>query len=247
MISRPIPLALILLSATAVSLSAQEVSRPIVMGAACSPRVARSSDDLPRIIGGQDPEPRVLFGSRQTVVVGAGTSKGIQPGQKFYVRRTVVNRYENASGRHAAVTAGWLTITAATENTAFGRIDFACDGIQAGDYLEPFVEPALPRDADRTNAAGELDFSKSARVLFGDHGRLTGGAGDFMLADIGQPGGAAPGGRYAVYRNLGTAGTPLVAVGEAVLISVGERESVFRLTQTRDAVFAGDLLIPHRQ
>ena len=70
-------------------------------------------------------------------MIDAGSGKGIQAGQQFYIRRTVINRYENASGRHSAVTAGWLTITAATENTAIGRIDFACDGIQAGDYLEP--------------------------------------------------------------------------------------------------------------
>lgn len=217
------------------------------MSASCSPQIARSSGDLPRIIGGQDSEPRTLFGTRETVVVDAGSSKGIQAGQRFYVRRTIINRYENKSGQHAAVTAGWLTITAATENTAFARIDFACDGIQTGDYLQPFVPTALPADVDRTNAAGDPDFSRPGRVLFGDYGRLTGGVGDFMLSDFGQAGGAVPGARYAVYRSLGVDGLPLTAVGEAVMISVGENDSLFRLTQTRDAVIAGDLLIPRRQ
>jgi hypothetical protein len=238
---------LVLVSSTALPLSAQPIPRPIVMSAGCSPQVARSSGDLPTIIGGQDAEPRTLFGTRETVVVDAGSSKGIQAGRRFYVRRTIVNRYENKSGQHAAVTAGWLTITAANENTAFGRIDFACDGIQTGDYLQPFVPPALPPDVDRTNAAGAPDFSRPGRVMFGDRGRLTGGAGDFMLADFGQAGGAVPGARYAVYRNLGVDGLPLTAVGEVVLISVGENDSLFRLTQTRDAVIAGDLLIPRRQ
>ena len=248
MTSHHTPLAaLALVSAMTVSLVAQEAPKTILMSASCSPQVARSSGDLPTIIGGQNSEPRTLFGKRETVVVDAGSSKGVQAGQQFYIRRTVINRYENAAGRHAAVTAGWLTITAATENTAIGRIDFACDGIQAGDYLEPYAAPTLPADVERTNAAGELDFSKPGRVLFGDHGRLTGGAGDFMLADIGEEQGAATGARYAVYRNLHADGLPLAAVGEAILVSVGEKDSLFRLTQTRDAVVAGDLLIPRRQ
>ena len=239
--------ALLLVSSAASPLAAQETPKSIAMSASCSSQVARASGDLPKIVGGQNAERRTLFGTRENVVVDAGSSKGIQAGQKFYVRRTVVNRYENKSGQHAAVTAGWLTITAATENTAIARIDFACDGIQAGDYLEPFAAAPVPAEADRTNAAGELDFSKPGRVLFGDHGRLTGGVGDFMLADIGQEQGAAPGARYAVYRNPHADGVPLTAVGEAVLVSVGEKESLFRLTETRDAVVAGDLLIPRRQ
>jgi hypothetical protein len=237
--------ALVLISSTAVPLVAQEAPRTILMSASCSPQVGRTSGDLPTIIGGQNSEPRTLFGKRENVVVDAGSSNVIQAGQQYYIRRTVINRYDNASGRHAAVTAGWLTITAATENTAIGRIDFACDGIQAGDYLEPYAAPTLPAGVERTSAAGELDFSKPGRVLFGDHGRLTGGAGDFMLADIGQEQGAAPGGRYAVYRNL-HAGVPLAAIGEAILVSVGEKDALFRLTQTRDAVVAGDLLIPRK-
>lgn len=258
MISRRISLALVLLSSTAVSLAAQEVSRPIMTGAACSPRVEGASGDLPTIIGGRNSEPRTLFAAREDVVLSPGSDRGLRVGQQYYVRRAIINRYEN-SARHSAVTAGWLTITAATENSAIGRIDFACDGIMAGDYLQPFAQPELPRDADRTNAAGELDFSKPARVLFGDHGRLTGGTGDFMLADIGQQQGAVPGARYAVYRNayasvrhdmyqsLGMNRTPLAAVGEVILVSVGEHDSLFRVTDSRDAVSAGDLLIPHRQ
>jgi len=243
----PMFVASVLVASTALPGLGQDMPRPISMSASCSPQVAASSGDLPKIVGGQGSEARTLFGNRESVIIDAGTNRGLQAGQKFYIRRAVVNGYEKKFGRHASVTAGWLSITAVDDKTAVGRIDFACDGVQQGDYLEPFAAPALPADANRTNSAGDLDFSTPGHVLFGDYGRLTGGLGDFMLADIGQDQGATPGARYAVYRDLGSDGVPLTAVGEAILISVGEKESLFRLTQAKDAVTSGDLLIPRKK
>ena len=67
-----------------------------------------------------------------------------------------------------------------------------------------------------------------------------------MLADIGQ-GRAVPGARYAVYRDVHMPGVPLAAVGEAIVISVGDTTSLLRLTQARDAITSGDLLIPRKR
>ena len=234
----------------ALPLAAQDLPVPINTAASCAPRAASAgslSPDLPQIVGAQDTSARALYGPRDVVIVNAGTAKGVQTGQKFFVRRRIVNGYENKSGLHAATTAGWLSITAASETTSIARIDFACDGIEQWDYLEPWTAPALPLGANRTDATGELDFSSPSRVLFGDYGRLTGGQGDMMLADIGQGQGAAPGARYAIYRDVKVPGVPLAAVGEAIVISVGDTTSLVRLTQARDAISSGDLLIPRKR
>lgn len=229
-------------------LAAQDVALPITMAANCAPRATDGplSSDLPQIVGAQDTSARALYGPRDLVIVNAGTSKGIQTGQKFFVRRRIASGYEYRMGRHAVTTAGWLTITAANDDRSVARIEFACDGIQQWDSLEPWTEPALPLGVDRVDASGELDFSAPARVLFGDYGRLTGGMGDMMVADVGQDQGVAPGTRYAIYRDVRVPGVPLAAVGEAIVISVGDTTSLVRLTQTRDAITAGDLLIPRK-
>jgi hypothetical protein len=86
-----------------------------------------------------------------------------------------------------------------------------------------------------------------AHVLFGDYSRQIGGAGDMMIADIGQRQGAMLGARFAVYRDLHQAGLPLAAVGEAIVVSVGVDSSLVRLTQAADAVQTGDLLIPRNR
>jgi hypothetical protein len=229
---------------------AQDIAQPITTTATCAPQAADSgwpSGDPPRITGAQDASPRTLYGSRDYVVVNAGTAKGLQIGQKFYARRKFTAGYESRFGMHAAITAGWLSIVAVNETTAVAHVDFACDGISQGDFLEPFAPPELPVGTGRSDTTGELDFSSPVRVMFGDYGRLIGGVGDLMLADIGQGEGAAAGARYAVYRDLGVSGVPLAAVGEAILISVGEKTSTFRLTESRDAIVSGDLLIPRKR
>jgi hypothetical protein len=233
----------------ALPAAAQDLPMPITVAANCAPRAAGAgplSSDLPQIVGAQDTSARAMYAPRDLVIVNAGTGKGVQTGQKFFIRRKIVSGYEYRAGVHAATTAGWLTITAADENTSIGRIEFACDGILQWDYLEAWAEPALPPGVERADASGELDFSSPARVLFGDYGRLTGGLGDMMLADIGQNQGAVPGARYAIYRDLKVPGVPLAAVGEAIVVSVGDTTSLLRLTRTKDAITAGDLLIPRK-
>lgn len=231
-------------------MAAQDLSVPITTAATCAPRAAGAgplSADLPQIVGALDTSVRALYGLRDMVIVNAGSAKGVQTGQRFFVRRRVVSGYESKTGPHAVVTAGSLSITAVNDGTSIARIDFSCDGIQQWDYLEPWATPVLPTGVDRADASGELDFSSPSRVLFGDYGRLTGGQGDMMLADIGQGQGVSPGARYAIYRDVKVPGVPLAAVGEAIVISVGDTASILRLTQTRDAITAGDLLIPRRR
>lgn len=238
-----------LAAASALPAAAQDVSMSIRSAIGCGPQAATTPapSDAPRIVGPQDTSPRTLYGLRDLVVVDAGTSRGVQLGQQFFVRRHATSYGSAALGPHAVITAGWTRVVAVNDSTAIAMIDFACDGILQGDYLDPYAAPVIPSDANRTDTGGELDFAAPARVLFGDYGRRTGGAGDLMVADVGQSQGATPGARFAVYRDLHVAGVPLVAVGEAIVVSVGDDTSLVRLTRTRDAVETGDLLIPRKR
>ena len=206
------------------------------MSAACAPVGAPVSWDAPRV-GALAAQQKTLYYAGEQVVIDAGTNLGLQVGQRFFVRRAMTFR----GAPRAEQTIGWLHIDGANASTA--TIEFTCDAIAVGDHLEPYVEPALPPGIDRTDATGTLDLSRSARVLYGNDGRQTGGDRDFMLAGVGNGQGVAPGARYAVYRGVSVAGVPRVPLGEAVVVSVFADTSLLRITEASDAVGAGDTLV----
>jgi outer membrane protein OmpA-like peptidoglycan-associated protein len=225
--------------------AAQDVPPAIRQAAACAPLPLTAPDGAPRVIGGQDPSPKTLYGTRDRVVIGAGTGRGIQVGQQFFVRRAMAG--SGGPAPRAEDTAGWLTIVAVNEQSAIATIDFACDGVVVGDHLEAYAAPTLPPNIDRTDASGELDFSVVARVLTGSNARMTGATGDFMIADKGESEGVRPGTRLAIYRDVyGSSQIPTVVVGEAVVVFATAEQSVIRLTQTRDGVLASDLLVTRK-
>jgi hypothetical protein len=215
---------------------------PIEIAAACAPppTLAGTPDGVPRIVGSQDTVARRLFGPRDLLVIDAGTKAGLDVGRQYFVRRPSrfgMGRYGRVRG---ATTVGWVRIVAVNESTAIAFVDQACGGIMAGDYLQTFVAPVLPANADRDERVGDADFHALARVLTANEGRLSAGIGDFIMIDRGSEQGLAPGTRFSVYRDIGVSGLPLASVGEGIVISTGDAVSVTRITSARDAVISGD-------
>ncbi len=243
--SQRLLVATVFLATSALPTAAQEVPLPIRTSVACAPQARTESapSDAPRIIGAQDAAVRTLYGARDLVIIDSGSGHGLQLGQKFAVRAIAQAGYRMKSALKPVVTKGRLTVVAVNEGTSIGTVDFACDGIERGDFLEPWVEPVIPVDVNRTDAGGALDFSSPVRVLFGEYAHSTVGGGDLVLAEGGRSRELVPGERMAVYRDAHVDGVPLVAIGEAIVISVGDATSLVRLTRSRDAVISGDLLI----
>jgi hypothetical protein len=230
------------LAQPALTLSASDVA------VACAPSLTLVPERPPvhplRIVGAQDTVPRTLFGMRDVVVVTGGTGAGVQRDQRFAIRRAHVFGRSAAGQLQTIHTAGWLRVVAVDDTTAIAEVEQVCDGVMAGDYLEPFTVPAsVAGGAIYTTA--DLDFSSLGRVLFGDQERRLSAPGDFVML---EPGGAniAPGARVAVYRDLLTPGVPLAAVGEGVIVSVTNGTPLMRVTATRDAVRSGDYIVPHK-
>jgi hypothetical protein len=207
--------------------------------------------DLPageplRIIGTQDAIPRNEYGTRDLLVVNGGTAAGVQLGQQFYVRRA--NRFglDATTHRRGSKTGGWIRIVAVNDSTAIAAFDHICNAVGQGDYLEPFVAPVVPPGADRDEAPGEPDFNSLGQIVAGNENRSEMGAGDFVLIDRGSEQGLTPGARLAVYRDIGVAGMPLAALGEAIVISTSATMSLLRITRARDAVHTGDFIAPRK-
>jgi peptidoglycan-associated lipoprotein len=175
-------------------------------------------------------------------VIDAGITREIEVGQRYFVRRGP--RVIGGPAPRAQDTSGWLTIVAVTDTSAIAIIDAACGGIAVDDHLEPYAPPVLPPGVDRTDISGELDFTVMAHLMYGDKGRSMGGAGDFMVADIGQKQGISPGVRFGIFREVyRSKQVPLATLGEAVAVSVSADQSLIRLTEARDAIVAGDMLV----
>lgn len=228
---------LVLLSTTTVV--AQQPDPAIRTAARCAPIAGGRPGDSPRLIGGTDSNPKTLYGGGDRIVINSGTNRGIQIGQRYFVRR-LMEFHGAPRGRD---TEGWLRIVASNEKTAIAQIEFACDGIATGDHLEPYEEPTLPPYVDRTDATGQPDFTKTARVLYGESGRATGGGRDFMVMDKGQKDGVTVGSRYAIYRNLRMDDVPPVNFAEAIVVSAQDENALIRITSSKDAVTYGDTLV----
>jgi hypothetical protein len=122
------------------------------------------------------------------------------------------------------------------------QIEQVCDSVGAGDYLEPFVAPTPV--AGEINTTANLDFSSLGRVLFGDEQRRIAGPGDFMMLERGATD-MAPGTHVAVYRDLKTAGVPLAAIGEGVIVTMANGTP--RVAIMTDAIgWHRDFVVPHK-
>lgn len=175
----------------------------------------------------------------QLVVLNAGTVHGLRAGQQFFTRR--VQPPANGEPMTLATpgsirTSGWLTVVAADALLALARIDYACTAIESGDYLEPYVEPALPATVA---AAGRTNFADLGRVLFGVDRREAFGAGDLLSIDRGSTRGIVAGARVAFYRDRAN-GTPLVEIGTGIVMEVSAESSKVVLERANQDVRRGD-------
>ena len=239
-------------AATAIVLGATPVSAEtdatamsaleIAMACSAPPSLARPPATVPHVIGGQEPVPRTLFGPYDLLVIDSGLGSGLQLGQQFFVRRQ--NQFGTAYGEHAisARTLGWIRIVAVNQTTAVAAVEHICDGIMAMDYLEPFVAPAAPAEAEHDISGGEPDFSALSRVLAGNEDRRAVGIGEMMMIEAAPGSTLTPGTRLAVFRDVRIAAMPLVRVGDAVVVSVGPNVALARVTRALDAVQTGDYL-----
>lgn len=224
----------------------QPFVRDIAGEMACGARaVLVSPTPSLRISGGFEPR-KGLFAIGDEVLISGGTSQGVQPGQVYFVRRAVADRFMAPTSDGLPIrsihTAGWLRIVEARADVAVAAITQACDGIETGDYLEAFELRAVPPPL----AAGEPDYSAPGHILLGDDRRQVGSAGSLMVMDRGSDHGVKAGQRLTIYREtLGGTG-PASRIGEATALVVHPETTLVRIEYTRDAVYVGDLIALQR-
>jgi hypothetical protein len=221
-------------------------TRDVPIDLVCGPIASLSepSQSL-RIVGGVE-RVKSLFSAGEAVIVNAGSAQGLKPGQHFFVRRIIEDRFAVRTTEKAPRsihTAGWLTIVETQENVSVAKIAEACDGISEGDYLEPLAVPP----AVVPMKPGRPDFDHPGRIILADDRRQLGaGGGSLMVIDRGSDHGLKPGQRITLFRAAtGTEG-PVVTIGEAFVASTEAESSVIRIEKSSEAIQVGDLVAIHR-
>lgn len=198
------------------------------------------------IVGPYTGDARTLATRDGIVVLNGGTPQGLAAGQQFFARRVLLPRSGapiSATDPGMVHTSGWLTVVAADEHSALARVDYACDAVMAGDYLEPFVAGTLPTDV--ADASVRPDFSNLGRVLQGVDRHESFGAGDFLSIDRGAASGLTMGTRVAFYRDRGN-GMPLVDIGTGIVMEVAAETAKVIVDRARFEVVLGDYVAVRR-
>ncbi|MGE3190078.1 MAG: hypothetical protein AB7N90_10390, partial [Vicinamibacterales bacterium] len=209
-----------------------------MLACADTPAIA-PAPDAPRGVAAQAPDYRASYVRGDVLVLDAGTDAGLEPGQQYFVRRTLpAASGAPASPEHpgALRTAGWVTLTAVDAATALARVDTACAPIEPGDYLVPYAPPALPA---ALGPDGPPAFDRMAQVLFGTDRRQQFAVGDIFTIDQGSDAGLTAGTRLVFFRDRRN-GTPLVEVGDGAVLAVAPHAATVVLSRQRDVVESGD-------
>jgi hypothetical protein len=197
------------------------------------------------IKGGHNPDGRYSFSRGDVVVLSAGTGMDVQPGRRYVVRRLdmpVGDFPKDGKSYGAVMTAGWLTVTASNEREALATVDFACDAMMPGDYLEPFTKATVPVTLAPLT---EPNFDDRANILFGNDRRRNLANGDLVQIDRGTAQGVAVGARFGIYRDFHN-DLPLVHVGDLVITEPDENTSQAVIVMARDAIYTGDIAVPRK-
>ncbi|MEO5740819.1 MAG: hypothetical protein ABIS29_09530 [Vicinamibacterales bacterium] len=232
---------------------------------ACAPALGPAKRDKKnepplRVVGIQDPAIRELLGPGDTLVVNAGSNAGLEPGQRFFVRRLIPAVTTIGPAPRATIhTAGWVQILGVDTMVSTATVLHACDGILFDDYLEPYVAPMI---AARPLAGSTLQYDNMGHIMTGIEGLSAAAPGYLMTIDRGSNSGVVLGQRYIVFRDkrdphLDLTGrskafatmarnTPLVEVGEVLVVAVRPEDATVQIVAARDAISSGDLIAPIR-
>lgn len=252
---RRVALLCAVLFGVASSVSAQEPLGPEAFGELGMYPKRLTCSDVPtysapkpthRLIAAHEADGRLrrAFSTPDTLTIPGGTTVGLQVGQQYFVRRLLLSpgRQKPSSRAPGSVhTAGWITVTGADAFAALARIDHACDGFLRGDFLEPFTPAPMP---DTVVAPGEAQFDDMGRLLFGNDGRRSFANGDVIVIDRGSQHGVTAGARLGIFRDVRSGG-PLVPVGQAIVLTVGEDTATVIADRVRGALTAGDFVGLH--
>ncbi len=204
----------------------------------------------PEIIGAETES--FDLSTRDIVILGSGSSKGMVAEQSFFVIRKAhkvhhpVTRKYLGRMYHVMAEAKTLCIN---EDISTAVITRSYHPVLRGDFLVPREEvpipvtlgspPSDPCNPSTKKFPGYIVDAFNGGPQFSDAVIL--GKGDIGYIDLGSKDGVAPGDYFTIFkRNFDDPKMPRYVSGEAMIVKVAETTSVIVLTKSNTGIFLGD-------
>jgi hypothetical protein len=230
------------------------------------------------VISGENSSYKLIFKPGESVFINRGASKGVKVGDEFDVVRPVSDMESTMWFKYQAMLSkamgttyadmGRLRVIHVDEKTATAQPVLACDYIQRGDIVRPFVErPAPPFHEAKFDIFAPPSGKKLAMVVNTKEFGQIAGAGKVIYVNLGSAQGVQVGEYFRVFRyqathndliyqipdmaykvyGFGSAPTvyqwndlPRQVIGEGIVLRTGPNAATVLVTTTRGEIYAGD-------
>ena len=230
------------------------------------------------VISGENSRYKNTFHPGDYVYLNHGESEGVKIGDEFEVLRPVHDIMPNRWFKWQAqlgkamgtlyADVGLLRIVHVQPKTATAEITLACDMMQRGDIVRPFVaHPAPPYHDVKFDPFAPPSGKKTAMVVFGKNYTQASGANKIIYVNLGSAQGVQVGDYFRVFRYQGARSESLYQVantaykvygfgstpvkyqwddlprqvlGEGIVLRTGPNSSTVLLTTAREEIFSGD-------
>ena len=218
-----------------------------------------------RVGGAENIAEQTDFITGDLLYVDGGADRGLKAGDEFWIVTPESEVFHPVTGKTMGrfyQYRGRAVVHSVEGRTAAVRVTSACTDIPIGAYLKPFEPIPIPlARKSPTAVAGDPPSGKPrGRVVMTRDGVVALGSGHVVIVDLGAASGVSPGDFLTLYRyswgeqfGLRPVGAYWVSVppppgvsvprtylGEAAVLSVGDRWSIVRLTDSYRLIEVGD-------
>lgn len=230
------------------------------------------------VISGENARYKTTFSTGDEIYINRGAENGVKVGDQFEVIRAISDpddaawfQYEvmlsRAMGtRYADI--GRLRVVHVDAKTSTAVMNFACEPIQRGDIIRPFVARPIPQfHQAKLDPYAAPSGKKTAMLVSGKDYTVLAGPGHIVYVNLGSAQGVRVGDYFRVFRYQGThletdyqvrdtaykafgfGSTPVAyewnnlprqILGEGIVLRIGPNSSTVLLTDARFEIFAGD-------
>jgi LysM domain len=200
-------------------------------------------------------DDRFILGEGETVYMNGGSEQGVKQGDRFLAVRTATKKFKPLGRKKVAgdvvQNLGIVRVTVVNAKTAVGVVEKAMDGLEVGQHLVRFTEPAyFPMELRKDIADPIAMKDPVATVIYAREHREHTANGEMLIVDRGSEDGLKVGDVLlaARTRTLLPAGKKSEAettthyLGQVVVVRLGDRNATVRVLRSTEEIVSGDQL-----
>lgn len=218
-----------------------------------------------QVSGAENVAEQTDFITDDLLFIDGGYDKGMKVGDEYWIVTAEQEVFHPATGKSIGrfyQYRGRASVFSVEPHTGIVRVTSSCTDIPVGSYLKAFEPVPIPlaRKSPPARAGDPPSGKPRGRIVFTRDGVVALGADNVVIVDLGAASGVAPGDfvtiyRYSIGREYGIrpvgaywvnlppppgVSVPRTYLGEAVILMVGDRWAVARLTDAFRLVEVGD-------